>query len=333
MAKQEVVTTQVAGPEEKPPETPPEPTPPKGADEEPTEQPRQPFFAFFTPDASKFSDEQIKEIVNQQVQLEVCKTNLGDSYNVLFMFDEAHIIRLNADRIYGAVTNADREKPILLILSSPGGDIAAAYFIAKLCREYTNHNFEVAVPRQAKSAATLICCGADRIHMGSLSELGPIDPQFGGVPALALKHSVEHLAQLAKAYPSAAGMFSDYLAKSLRVEALGYYERVAKSATQYAVRLLNSRRAKMLEPAETSLIANRLVYEYTDHGFVIDAREALDIFGDSIVVCNTSEYNAANSLYLQLGLMSWICNSTYKKSLSFVGNAGGGCWLRPIDNG
>lgn len=34
------------------------------------------------------------------------------------------------------------------------------------------------VPGKAKSAATMVCFGADKIIMGSTSELGPIDPQL-----------------------------------------------------------------------------------------------------------------------------------------------------------
>ena len=34
------------------------------------------------------------------------------------------------------------------------------------------------VPKMAKSAATMICFGADRILLGPTSELGPIDPQI-----------------------------------------------------------------------------------------------------------------------------------------------------------
>ena len=34
------------------------------------------------------------------------------------------------------------------------------------------------VPRMAKSAATMICLGANEIIMSSTSELGPIDPQI-----------------------------------------------------------------------------------------------------------------------------------------------------------
>lgn len=329
--QQEDITTD-STPEAEPPESGQEKETVSNQKEDSAKKTPPPLAALFGQDTADFSDEDLTNIVNKQIQYDLSSADFQQELNLLFLLDQNSITRSGSDRIYNAVSEADPKKRILLVLSSPGGDIAAAYFIAKLCREYTQVDFEVAVPRQAKSAATLICCGADKIHMGSLSELGPIDPQFGGVPALALKHSVEHLAQLAKDYPDASAMFSDYLSKSLRVEALGYYERVAQSATHYAIRLLDSRRTEISNDMTATQIANRLVYEYADHGFVIDSREALEIFSSSVVFCNTSEYKVANLLYQNFDFMSWIFKSRFNKELSYVGNIQNGCWLLPARN-
>lgn len=288
------------------------------------EKPTLPLMALFSLDPSKADDEQIQELVDRQVAAEIEKSGLAARYNVLLLYDDRSLTRVAADRLYSVMADADRERPILLILNSPGGDVSTAYFIAKLCREHTTKTFEVAVPRRAKSAATLICCGADRIHMGSLSELGPIDPQFGAIPALALKHSVEHIAELAGMYPAAREMFSDYLAKSLRIEALGFFERVAESAAQYAIRLLNAR-VSTPEDRDNEATAKRLVYAYKDHGFVIDSREALEIFGEKIVVCNSDEYRFSNTVFRSLDLASWICEKRFSRDLSHIGGLKQGC--------
>jgi ClpP class serine protease len=147
------------------------------------------------------TNDQLKELVHEQIAQDLADTPIAAKYSVMFLYDAVAIARSDTDQLYRALNTlkgAFRKKPLLLILDSDGGDVGAAYFIAKICREFTDAAFEVAVPRRAKSAATLICCGAERIHMGSLSELGPIDPQFEGVPALALKNSIEHLAELTK---------------------------------------------------------------------------------------------------------------------------------------
>ena len=236
-------------------------------------------------------------------------------------------MRSDTDRIYKASTSCTSIKPILLLIDSPGGDIPSAYFIAKLCREYSKDRFEVVVPRRAKSAATLICCGADKIHMGGRSELGPIDPQFEGVPALALKHSIEHLAELVKMYPSASSMFAEYLSKSLRIESLGYYERVAESATHYATRLLRDRRTVRQSEEDIQAIANRLVYSYKDHGFVIDEKEAKDIFGKDVVMYNSPQYQLSDKLYRSFGMLDWVLKEYYNMKFYFTGSTTEGCTI------
>jgi hypothetical protein len=223
-------------------------------------------------------------------------------YNLLIVFDSRAMARTDADRIYRAVTEFAAKKSILLVLFSSGGSISAGYLLGKLCREFVSGSFEVSVPRQAKSAATLLCCAADVVHMGSLSELGPIDPQIRDLPALGLKYSVEHIADLVKRYPAASDMFANYLHKSLQLIDLGYYERVAESAVQYAERLLGLHSANLPKPPGE--IAKHLVYFYKDHGFMIDKDEAERIFGGGMIKANTDEYRLGNEIYAHLNLLS-----------------------------
>lgn len=250
------------------------------------------------PNADKLRDDLIKKYLNQKIQKH---TNCTD-YNIMILFDEGTMVKKDADNIYSAATKFVDKKSLLLVLYSSGGIIGSAYLIGKLCREYANNKFIVVVPRFAKSAATLICCAADEIHMGSLSELGPIDPQIDHLPALGLKSAVEHIADLIQKYPSSSEMFARYLNYSLKPVNLGYYERVAESATQYAEKLLKTHSDNL--KSSPSKIAKDLVYSYKDHGFVIDKTEALEIFGKKIVKHNTPEYELGNMLYDELSLIS-----------------------------
>jgi hypothetical protein len=115
------------------------------------------------------------------------------------------------------------------------------------------------------------------------------------MPALGLKNAVQHLLDLAGQYPKAADVLAKYLELSLKLINLGYYERVAESATQYAERLL--RRRKVNNGVEPEKIAKTLVYGYKDHAFVIDTDEADSIFGPGIVIANSPEYTMGNALY------------------------------------
>lgn len=222
-------------------------------------------------------------------------------YNVVVIYDERRMVRGDIDKIYSAMEKFDKKLPLLLVLYSTGGDVGSAYLIGKLCREHAQGKFVVVVPRLAKSAATLLCCAADEIHMGSLSELGPIDPLIEGLPALGLKSSVNHIASLAEKYPAAADMFAKYLSYSVEPIHLGRYERTAESAAQYAERLLAADGRKLAHSPED--IAKALVYDYKDHGFVIDKEEARGIFGKDMVMPKTQEYKFGNLLY---EVLSWI---------------------------
>ncbi len=83
----------------------------------------------------------------------------------------------DADMLESIFQCLDLTNGLCLILNSPGGDALAAERIIRLCRSYSQDNFEVLIPKAAKSAATMIALGARRILMAETAELGPIDPQ------------------------------------------------------------------------------------------------------------------------------------------------------------
>ena len=92
-----------------------------------------------------------------------------------------------------AINGLDTSKGLDLILHTPGGDVAATESII----DYVLQKFEdirVVVPQLAMSAGTMIACSVDSILMGRHSSLGPIDPQYRGLPA----HAV--LEEFKKAY-------------------------------------------------------------------------------------------------------------------------------------
>jgi len=275
------------------------------------------LIAAFGENATDAGKRDCPKVISQYLKDKYSDDPIYKKYNVLVLFDENSLVKGDSDKIYDAVTQFSEKKPILLILYSRGGSAASAYLIGKLCREYAKKEFHVAVPRFAKSAATMICCAANNIHMGSLSELGPIDPQINGLPALGLKNSVEHIADLVKMHPESSSMFAEYLNKSLSLINLGYYERVAESAQQYAEKLLHTH-ADNLKRSEKE-IAEELVYKYKDHGFVIDRAEADSIFGADIIKSNSDEYNFSNLVYNDLSMISNISN-WFKRNPYYIGS-------------
>ena len=275
------------------------------------------IFSSLSPNASEEQKRNRDDSFRTRLQQVISEHPVAVNYNLLMLYDQGKMIKSDADNIYNAVTAFTEKKPLLLVLFSTGGTVDSAYLIGKLCREYSNDKFVVVVPRQAKSAATLICCAANEIHMGSMSELGPIDPQIEGFPALGLKNSVEHLADLVKQYPAASEMFAKYLSYSLNPIHLGYYERVAESAKQYAERLLGTHGQDLVTKPDT--IAQNLVYTYKDHGFVIDKTEATDIFGNKVIKTASEEYALGNAIYQMMNLVSRIADMM-KNYFYFIGS-------------
>ncbi len=92
------------------------------------------------------------------------------------------------------INGLDISKGLDLVLHTPGGDTAATESIVDYLWSKFEGNIRCFVPQMAMSAGTMIACASREIWMGKQSSLGPIDPQFGNIPA----HGV--LEEFEKAY-------------------------------------------------------------------------------------------------------------------------------------
>jgi membrane-bound ClpP family serine protease len=263
---------------------------------------------------SKDKIEEGKVAIAEEVSEILSRYKLKD-FVVLILHDEVgSIASYDANALYSAAsTIPQNSKNILLIIHSSGGSIEPAYLIGKTLKRLAKDKFVVAVPRKAKSAATLISLGADEIHMGYVSELGPIDPQINSFPALALGDALDSIADVACRFPAAAEMLGKYLANQAPMRLLGYYKRIGESAVQYAERLLSD---KTLAKGRTAKdVAHRLVNHYKDHSFVIDFDEAKTMLGDAIIKTQSEEYKAADEVYKLLS-----------RVIIYLGMLGKNCW-------
>lgn len=191
-----------------------------------------------------------------------------------------------------------RGRDVVLVLDSPGGQADAAYRIARLLQRSTS-SFSVAVPGWAKSAATLLSLGAQRVYMGSCAEFGPLDVQLfthereEWSSALDEVQSLDRITEAAITQADQAMLFLlartgkkmetllpyalDFAAKLQapmvdKIDTIHYTQqsRMLKVAEDYAIRLMTPR-----EGADKAKdVANRLVNAYPEHGFVIDKQEA-----------------------------------------------------------
>ncbi|MFJ5356493.1 ATP-dependent Clp protease proteolytic subunit [Pectobacterium sp. CHL-2024] len=214
--------------------------------------------------------------------------------NCIFLMDlNQSMSRNHAEKIYTYISSFEqKDKNIVLFLNSRGGRVEPAYLISKICNKYKKSKFIVSIPSEAKSAATLLALGANEVHMGVMSELGPIDPQVDGLPLLSVPSSLDKIAKLVEQYPGSSSMFSSYLRDNLKIGIIGYYDRITESATQYAQRLIRANSKK--NNKEIEMLASHFTNHYKDHRFVIDIDEAIELLGDDMVIPDTDIYKAGS---------------------------------------
>jgi hypothetical protein len=190
-------------------------------------------------------------------------------------------------------------RPVALLLESPGGEAGYAYKIARLFQRRAS-TFTVVVPQWAKSAATLLTLGGSKIVMGRDAELGPLDVQIYDPDkeeydsALNAVQSLERLNAFAltamdqvmqllllrtrkksevllpMVFHHTTEFLSPLLEKIDTIE-LTRKSRDLKVAEQYAARLMKNAGYGW---SDALRIARALVERFPTHGFAIDRQEA-----------------------------------------------------------
>ncbi|WP_084360762.1 SDH family Clp fold serine proteinase [Hydrogenophaga palleronii] len=280
-------------------------------------QQEAPTFTAKLINAAKAGDEPaLQALFADRVKELAVQHGIAGAYKIVFLFDDLDSISdFHADRIYSDVSR-EPDQSLLLLVHSRGGKIEPAYLISKTCKKLSANKFVVAVPRRAKSAATLLALGADEIHLGMMSQLGPIDPQVNDLPALGLANGLTKVAQLVCEYPASAEMWAKYLSENLSLRHLGFLERLGESAAQYAERLLQG---KVLPDGQTpKSLANHFVNHYKDHSFLIDIDEAASLLG-GVIKTQTVEYAFANDVYRDFNFLAFLLRFFQQQEVSMIG--------------
>lgn len=112
-----------------------------------------------------------------------------------------------------AIHKLDKNKGLDLILHTPGGDIAATESLVDYLYSIFNYNIRVIVPQISMSAGTMIALSAKEIVMGKHSNLGPIDPQMGGLACQAVLDEFEQAKKEIKLNPHSASLWQVIISK------------------------------------------------------------------------------------------------------------------------
>jgi len=112
-----------------------------------------------------------------------------------------------------AINKLDRAKGLDLILHTPGGDIAATESLVDYLYSMFDKDIRVIVPQISMSAGTMIALASKEIMMGKHSNLGPIDPQMGGLACQAVLNEFEQAKEDIRVNPHAAALWQVIISK------------------------------------------------------------------------------------------------------------------------
>lgn len=112
-----------------------------------------------------------------------------------------------------AIKGMDTRKGLDLILHTPGGDTAATESIVFYLRSKFGTDIRAIVPQISMSAGTMIACACKEIIMGKQSNIGPIDPQLGGMPCFGVIKEFNNAIEECKKDPSKALLWSVIIKK------------------------------------------------------------------------------------------------------------------------
>ena len=167
-----------------------------------------------------------------------------------------------------------------LLINSLGGNSDVVEKLLRMCRERFD-NFTVIVPNFAKSAATMLCLGADKIMMGYLAELGPIDPQISespGQPFLPARSFIDGLNLIRQNVKSGDPPVMYYpMLQKIRPEIIPICESALTDAQQFAEKWLSNYMLK--DNKEQAKKVSEWLSDgktYKSHGKVIDYYEVKD---------------------------------------------------------
>lgn len=219
--------------------------------------------------------------------------------------DEIAIYRLLKDK-------KNIKEKLLILLDTSGGNIYSAVKIMDALRTVYKE-ITIAIPQMAKSSGTMMCCGADKLIMCPISELGPLDKPMvhpdnenARISALDIVKSIDGMLDTAEerekrfalelneefglSVKQSLSLASDSISKLISpmlsredVKIYNQAKRLLAIADKYASELLPAFMLKYiisekLRKRVTRMIVRQLIWLYPDHGFSIRRNELRALF-------------------------------------------------------
>lgn len=219
--------------------------------------------------------------------------------------DEMTIYKLLRER-------KEAKESLIILLDTSGGNVYSAVKIMDTLRTKYK-DITIAIPQEAKSSGTMMCCGADKLIMCPISELGPLDKpmihpdnETARISALDIVKSIDGMLdtaeerekELAKEMNDELGipiqkslaLASDSISKLVSpmlckedVKIYNQAKRLLAIAENYGKEFLVGFMLKYISTEKlreriADMIIRRLVWLYPDHGFAIRRNELREWF-------------------------------------------------------
>lgn len=157
-----------------------------------------------------------------------------------------------------------RDKGLDLVLHTPGGEIAATESLVHYLREMFGTNIRAIIPQIAMSAGTMIACACQEILMGKHSNIGPIDPQFTGLPAHGIVEEFEKAKKEIAADPKTIAVWQPIIAR-YHPTLIGECEKAIEWSSEIVKEWLINGMFKDLPKAKAGSIARKIVNDLGSH--------------------------------------------------------------------
>jgi len=161
-----------------------------------------------------------------------------------------------------AIHSLDAANGLDLLLHTPGGETAATESLIDYLRSEFQADIRAIVPQLALSAGTMIACACKEIIMGRQSSLGPIDPQFRGLPAHGVIEEFLRAHAEIKADPSKAPVWQPIIAK-YQPTLIGECEKAIAWSNEMVKEWLVT--GMLVDEQHATPMADTIVEELADH--------------------------------------------------------------------
>lgn len=169
-----------------------------------------------------------------------------------------------------------------ILLHTYGGDPDSAYRIIQLVRAFTN-SVSILVPFHAYSSGTLMCLGANKIHLGAYAALSPIDIYLvledNKIELIAVDKYIEFVKHCKEILENGTELTTNVeeallveLVKQIGAINIGSFFRERELTKYYAEILLSDYMLKEVPDRQEIIkhIVNMMVFKFPSHEFEVD---------------------------------------------------------------